>query len=108
VPDVLASLPLVLNLLLAIVLIRKYLHTRDVGFIWLGVAVVIRPLLSRILRHLLVDDIVSKQLQISIGKALYITQATQEAVGVVLVWVAVFYLCRPQPSTASLAAARAR
>jgi hypothetical protein len=48
-PDVLAALVVVFNVAVAAVLIRKYLQTRDIGFIWLGMAVVIWPFLSRIL-----------------------------------------------------------
>ncbi len=39
-----------LYIVLAIVLVRKYLRTRDVGFIWLGVAGVVWPFLSYPLR----------------------------------------------------------
>jgi hypothetical protein len=34
---------------LIVVLILKYLRTRDAGFVWLGIAVVIWPLLSRLI-----------------------------------------------------------
>ncbi len=34
----------------AVILVRKYVRTRDVGFVWLGVAVVAWPLASLLLR----------------------------------------------------------
>ena len=43
------ALPAILIVLYAAivtVLVRKYLRTHDVGFVWLGVAVVVWPLLS--------------------------------------------------------------
>jgi hypothetical protein len=57
---VLAALVLLLNLAVAIILVPGYLRTRDVGFIWLGVAVVIWPLVSRMLEageHVLVGRV---------------------------------------------------
>ena len=38
-----------LHLAIALLLLRRYLRTRDIGFIWLGVAVVVWPLVSRLL-----------------------------------------------------------
>src|ERR1700684_1027668 len=46
---ILFSLALLLHLAIAVVLIRKYLRTHDAGLIWLGIAVVVWPLLSRLL-----------------------------------------------------------
>ena len=48
---VLAALAVVLHFVIAIILVRKYLRTRDVGFVWLGVAVVIWPLVSLLLER---------------------------------------------------------
>ena len=44
-PSVLFGIALALHLVLAVVLVRKYLQTRDVGFVWLGMAVVIWPVI---------------------------------------------------------------
>lgn len=38
-----------LHVAVALVLIRKYLDTRDDGFIWLGIAIVILPIASALL-----------------------------------------------------------
>jgi hypothetical protein len=61
---VLFSATVALYLALAIVLARKYLRTRDIGFLWLGAAVVIWPLVSRLLdlgEHHLLDRILSRK-----------------------------------------------
>jgi hypothetical protein len=63
--NVLVALAVVLHLVIATVLVRKYLRTRDIGFVWLGIAVVIWPLVSAILQNgesALVDNLVRGQL----------------------------------------------
>jgi len=40
-----------LYLAIATILIRKFLRTRDAGFVWPGVAVVVWPLVSRLLEQ---------------------------------------------------------
>ena len=40
---------LLLHLAIAVVLVRKYARTRDVGLVWPGVAVVVWPIVSRLL-----------------------------------------------------------
>ena len=44
--DGLAALTIFLHLAIAVILVQKYRRTKDVGFIWLGLAVVIWPLVS--------------------------------------------------------------
>jgi hypothetical protein len=44
---VLAISALVLYLAIAVILVRRYLRTRDIGFIWLGAAVLVWPIISR-------------------------------------------------------------
>jgi hypothetical protein len=59
-----AAYALVLHLVIAMVLVRKYIRTRDAGFIWLGAAVVVWPVVSNLLNqgeHLLVDRIIRHQ-----------------------------------------------
>jgi hypothetical protein len=46
---ILSVLALLLHLAIAVVLIRNYLRTHDPGLIWLGIAVVVWPLVSRLL-----------------------------------------------------------
>jgi hypothetical protein len=48
-PSILSWLALISPLALALVLVRKYIRTRDVGFVWLGLAGVIWPLVSGLL-----------------------------------------------------------
>jgi hypothetical protein len=48
-PSALAAFALFLHLVIAVVLVRKYVRTRDVGLIWLGVAVVVWPLVPPLL-----------------------------------------------------------
>src|SRR5260370_11904704 len=56
-PSILSWLALVSPLALAIVLVRKYVRTRDIGFVWLGAAGVIWPLVSGLLvSGLLIQD----------------------------------------------------
>jgi hypothetical protein len=40
---ILAVTALLLHLAIAVILVRKFIQTRDIGFIWLGAAVVIGP-----------------------------------------------------------------
>lgn len=48
---VLMSIDLVLQLALVVVLVGRYLRTRNIGFVWLGVAVVVWPFLSSLLNR---------------------------------------------------------
>lgn len=45
----LSSLVVALQLALLVALVTKYLRTRDAGFVWLGVAVIVWPLASWLL-----------------------------------------------------------
>jgi len=118
-PEVFPLLVLILNLALAVVLIRRYLHTRDVGFVWLGLAVVIWPLLSQILGRFLIDGAVHRRFgfypfslvargQMTMGAFALIIGSVEQCIGVGLLLVAVLYLCRQRPSAASLSEARAQ
>jgi hypothetical protein len=118
-PEVFPLLVLILNLALAVVLIRRYLHTRDVGFVWLGLAVVIWPLLSQILGRFLIDGAVHRRFgfyplslvargQITTGALTLIIASLEQCIGVALLLVAVLYLCRQQPSLSSPSEAHAQ
>ena len=50
VPIIGSGIIFVLYLALAVALARKYQRTRDVGFVWLGVAVVLWPFLANLAR----------------------------------------------------------
>jgi hypothetical protein len=90
---------------IAIVLVRKYLRTRDVGFVWLGVAVMIWPLVSAIGRSFLIDRITRGHLgfyplsliereQITVGGLIYWLNLLQHLIGACLLLVAVLYLSK--------------
>src|SRR5580692_4495715 len=61
---ILAVAALLLHLAIAVILVRKFIQTRDIGFIWLGGAVVIWPLLSKLLdagERVLIDRTLNHQ-----------------------------------------------
>jgi hypothetical protein len=105
-PNLLASTFFALQLALAIVLIRRYARTRDVGFIWLGSAVLIWPLVARYGTHALVDRLVSKQPiglypftlveqgHMSLGEFVFSLGLWEQMIGVGLLLVAVLYLSK--------------
>jgi hypothetical protein len=107
-PNLLVSTFLVLEFALAVALIRKYVRTRDAGFIWLGMAVVIWPLVARYGGRVLVDRLVNKQPigfypftlveqgQTSVGSFVYSLGLLEQLIGVGLLLVAVLYLCKTQ------------
>jgi hypothetical protein len=115
----LGLIPLAMYLVLAAVLLRQYLRTRDAGFVWLGVAVVIWPFVSRLLdlgQRVLIDRLLRRQLvgfypfslvehgQMTVGSLVTTFSLLQHLVGVSLLLVAVLCLCKaksdrnPQPS----------
>jgi ABC-type polysaccharide/polyol phosphate export permease len=117
--DILAGLTLICYIAIVALLARQYLRTRDLGLIWLAIAVVVWPFLSRMLqtgekvfidrlvRHQPVDlfpfTLVEKG-QITIGSLVLLLTYTQQLIGVVLLLVAVLYLSKmkigrsPEPS----------
>lgn len=103
-PIIASYIILLLYLVIAVVLIRKYLRTRDVGLIWLGAAVVIWP---PILRWLFLDQVPRYVqhhrsgaypslsvlgTQMSIGSFLISLDELQQIFGLVLVLVAVLLI----------------
>jgi hypothetical protein len=107
-PIILSWLALISPLALAIVLLRKYLRTRDIGFVWLGLAGVIWPLVSGLLvSGLLIQDKAvtitdhffrfypfSLHRQASAGSVVVVLWSVQQLIGVGLLLVAVLYLHR--------------
>jgi hypothetical protein len=96
---------------------KKYMRTRDAGFIWLGVAVVIWPAVSSLLdqrRDALFDRLVKHQPigfypfslvergDITIGGLFTALATGQHLVGVLLLLVAVAYLYRANGSHPAL------
>ena len=111
-PSILSWLALISPLALALVLVRKYIRTRDVGFVWLGLAGVIWPLVSGLLvSGLLIQDKAvmiavmitghffrfypfSLHRQASAGSVVVVFWSVQQLIGVGLLLVAVLYLHR--------------
>jgi hypothetical protein len=104
---VLFAMALFLHLAIAVVLIRKYLRTHDVGLIWLGIAVVVWPLVSGMLdlgSRSLIDRLVHHESvgfypfslvssgQITTGELVLYLGLFGQVVGVCLLFVAVLYL----------------
>jgi hypothetical protein len=116
--EILVALAVLLHVAIAIVLLRKYIRTRDIAFIWLGGAVVIWPLISgllelsgryfidRLARHESVEfypfSLVSHG-QITLGELVsYMGWFGQFAqlIGVCLLLVAVVYLAKTKSNNA--------
>jgi hypothetical protein len=106
---ILLSFIVVLAVALFVVLILKYLRTRDVGFVWLGVVVVIWPVVSNLLNrgeHIGIDRVLSgrsvaffpftliERGETSIGNFVMTLALLHYLVGIGLLFIAVFYLCR--------------
>jgi hypothetical protein len=107
--NILAGVALLLHLTIAVVLIGKYRRTRDGAFLWLGAAVVVWPLVSRMLSFgvsAAVDRLASKQPvgffpfslvesgQLTLGELVSYLGSLGQLVGVCLLFVAVLYLSR--------------
>jgi|HubBroStandDraft_4_1064222.scaffolds.fasta_scaffold275914_1 hypothetical protein len=116
---ILAGLTLLCYIAIVALLVRQYFRTRDVGLVWLAVAVVVWPFVSRMLQageKVFIDRLVHHQPvelfpfslvasgQLTIGSLLVLLTYTQQLIGVVLLLVAVLYLSRmrfgrtPEPS----------
>ena len=106
---ILAGFIIVLHLAIATVLVRRYLRTREIGFVWLGVAVVLWPLVTQLLNvgeRLLVDRMAKGHVvgffpfslvesrQMSIGSLLMSLSVSQSLIGVALLLVAVLYISK--------------
>jgi len=116
---VLAGITLICYVAIVALLARQYFRTRDLGLIWLAVAVVLWPFVSRMLqtgekvfidrlvRHQPVDlfpfSLVTKG-ELTLGSLMLLLTYTQQLIGVALLLVAVLYLSKmkisgsPHPS----------
>jgi hypothetical protein len=106
--NILLASAVLLHVAIAVILVRQYLRTRDIGLVWLGTAVVLWPLLSRLLQageRVSIDRAVRKQFviypftlvasgQTTIGSLVMSFAVFQELIGVCLLLVAVIYLSR--------------
>jgi hypothetical protein len=106
---VLAVAALLLYLAIAVILVRKFIQTGDIGFIWLGGAVVIWPLLSKLLdsgERMLIDRTLNHQWtafypftlvqrgEMSLGSLVASLALFQQLIGVCLLLIAVLYLSK--------------
>jgi len=88
---------------IATILLRKFLHTRNIGFVLLGSATVIWPLVHLLVQHWESKIVVRMAVSgfpeffagISIGSLLELLEALARLLGVVLLLAAVWYLYRP-------------
>lgn len=108
-----------LQLAIVIVLVRTYLRTRNVGFVWLGVAVVIWPLVAGLLawgRGLLVRRYAQglvlgfypfslvERGRMTIGDLFVWLNMLQSLIGACLLFVAVLYLSKTNSTNPQTAA----
>jgi len=112
--NILLASAVVLHIAIAAILVRQYLRTRDVGLFWLGAAVVIWPIVSRLLNtgeRIAIDRAIKRQSvifpftritngQMTTGTLVTSFAVSQELIGVCLLLVAVLYLSRAANQTA--------
>ncbi len=111
---ILGATVIALRLAIALLLLRRYLRTREIGFVWLGVAVVIWPLMMRFLVDrglaVFIGRVINGQSvgfypfnlvrsgQLTIGELVKSIDLVEQLVGVCLLLVAVLYLRRNLPA----------
>jgi len=113
--NILLASALILHVAIAAILLRQYLRTRDVGFAWLGVAVIVWPGVSRLLEggeKVFIDRLISHQPvrfypftlvesgQVTVGNLVTSFAVFQQLVGICFLLVAVLYLSRAKTQTA--------
>jgi hypothetical protein len=106
---ILAIAAILLHLAIGVILVRKFIQTRDIAFIWLGGAVVIWPLLSRLLdvgERILIDRTLNHRWtpfypftlvergQMTLGTLVASMALFQQLLGVLLLLIAVLYLAK--------------
>jgi hypothetical protein len=111
--NLLLASAVLLHVAIAVILVRQYLRTRDIGLVWLGAAVVVWPLVSRLLEageRVSIDRAIHKQSviypftlvasgQTTIGSLVMSFAVFQELIGVCLLLVAVLYLSKSRNHT---------
>jgi hypothetical protein len=106
---ILAGLTVICYLAIVALLARQYFRTSDLGLIWLAIAVVIWPFVSRMLQtgeKVFIDRLVRHQPvdlfpfslvetgQLTLGSLMLLLTYTQQLIGVALLLVAVLYLSK--------------
>jgi hypothetical protein len=105
---VLLCLTLVVYLAIAVVAVRKYIRTRDRGFVWLVIAVVLWPLINNVINKYENSVLtrvfrgghaptffpfsLSSSQQMTTGTLIYLLTSIQSLVGISLVLVAILQL----------------
>jgi hypothetical protein len=106
-PSIIAAIAVFLHLAIAAILVRKYVRTRDVGFVWLGAAVVVWPLVTRLMEageSVYIGRLVRHQFvgfypfslvesgKMTLGNLVASVQLVEQLIGVCLLLIAVAYL----------------
>jgi hypothetical protein len=109
-----AVISVFLHVALAIVLVRKYFRTKDVGFLWLGAAVVIWPPVSRLLDlgwRYAIDHVVNHEWgglypfslvehgRMTLGELTTCFTLLEQLVGVSLLFLSILYLSKTKSSS---------
>ena len=106
---ILGLITLASYLVLAAGLVYKYIRTRDIGFVWLGGAVVIWPVISGLLIQAIERRVfrgppiklypftLVGHRQMSIGSLITSLYSLQHLIEIGLLLVAILYLCRAKP-----------
>jgi len=112
--NILLASALVLHVAIAAILVRQYVRTRDAAFIWLGVAVIVWPGVSRLLedgQKVFIDHLINHQSvgfypftlvasgQMTIGSLMTWFAVFRQFVGICFLLVAVLYLSREKTRT---------
>jgi drug/metabolite transporter (DMT)-like permease len=106
---ILAGLTLLCYVAIVALLARQYFRTRDIGLIWLAAAVVVWPLVSRMLQageNIFIDRLVRHQPvdlfpfslvasgQLTVGSLVILLSYTQQLIGVAFLLIAILYLSK--------------
>ena len=106
-----------LLILVAAVLVRKYFRTQDVGLLWLAVAVVVWPLVSRAVEHRALlhfgnpvqgrpggffQFLMAENGQVSLGTLVVAFTLVQQFIGAGLLLIAALYLYKARRSATQL------
>jgi hypothetical protein len=104
VVDMLTSVLLLLSpalyIIAAVLLVRRYLRTRDAGLLWLGAAVVVWPYISRLLERGELRLAVHSSLGLVLGEQMTpgnfytLLQSFNQVVGAGFVLIAILYLTK--------------
>ena len=92
---------ILLTFSIVVVLIRKYFNTRDSGFLWLGAAIVLWPLVEQMLNRSspFIDHVFHGY---SRGSALMLMTMSLKLIALILQLVAIVCLCRNKNNPPSI------